>query len=148
MIGGARLLVEGIGLLLRERRLWSLAAMPVLLALVFVGLAMALFWHWSADVFALVAGWLPLLEPREWYTWIWLGPAKLLFWLLGWALFLAAAALAAAVAFLLANVVAAPFLDALSRRVEEIVAGRAPEGEGSGLDAIWREGRFAAANEL
>ena len=69
-------------------------------------------------------------------------------WLLGWALFVAAAALAAAVSFLLANVVAAPFLDALSRRVEEVVAGRAPEGEGSGLAAIWREGRFAVASEL
>jgi len=148
MLTGARVLLEGLRLLLRQRRLWALAAMPALLALLAVSLAAALVWHWAGPLFELVAGWLPVIEPRAWYTWIWLGPAKLGVWLLARLLFALAAALAVALAFLLAQVAAAPFLDALSRRVEEIVAGAAIDSGEAGLGAIWRDGRAAVASEL
>lgn len=148
MVTGARLLLEGFGLLLRERRLWPLAATPVLLALLAVALAAALVWHWSGPLFAFVTGWLPVIEPGEWYTWIWRGPARFAVWLFGWLLFGLASSLAVALAFLLANVAAAPFLDALSRRVEEIVAGRVGDAGETGLAAVWRDGRVAIASEL
>ena len=68
--------------------------------------------------------------------------------LVGAVLFLGAAASAVVVALLVASVLAAPFLDVLSRRVEAIVSGRVRDvGEG-GLWLSVRAGVRAAAWEL
>lgn len=147
MIEGVRLLLEGLRLLLRERRLWPLAAAPVLLAVAAVLLSSGLLYAYAGPLYVLLTAWLPHPEATAWYTWLWVGPAKLLLWIGGGLAFALASALALAVAFLLANLAAAPFLDALSRRVEALVAGAAVDSGESGLRALWNEGRLALVGE-
>lgn len=148
MIDGVRLLFEALRLLVRERRLWPLAAAPVLIAIAAVAATAVLLFEYAAPLHALLTGWLPHLDAGAWYTWIWIGPAKLLVGLFAVVLDLLAAVLAITFAFLLANVVAAPFLDALSRRVEALIAGTVVDAGDSGLRAVWNEGRSAVAAEL
>jgi CysZ protein len=104
--------------------------------------------HYAQPLHALVSGWLPSVDAGAWYEWLWVGPVKLLVSLLGSLLFLLAAGVALVAAFLVANLASAPFVDALSRRVEEIVAGRVEEVAEPGLRGLLREGRAAVANEL
>jgi CysZ protein len=56
--------------------------------------------------------------------------------------------LAMAIAFLVANVLASPFLDALSRRVEALVEGRVHEVADEGIFDAIREGGRAMSEEL
>jgi CysZ protein len=91
---------------------------------------------------------MPRPEAGEWYTWIWIGPARALLALLRAVLFALASALALALSFLLANLVAAPFLDGLSRRVEAIETGGVVEGTEGGLRGVWEEGRRALTAEI
>lgn len=149
MIGGARtglgVLADGMRMLRRERSLWPLALTPALFASIAVCLAAAGVWAYADWIQGMVAGWLPNVEAGAWYSWLWVGPLELLLFLLRWLLFLFAAALAVALAFLLANVAAAPFLDRLSQRVEAIVRGVPPEGTDRPL---WVEIRHTMSNEL
>jgi CysZ protein len=145
---GAWLLAESIGLLRRERSLWRLAALPITLsaAACLVALA-ALAWNAGA-LFAWVAGFAPEVEARSWWEWLWVGPAKLALHSLTVLAFLAVAAGGVLAAWLLAGVAAAPFLEALSRRVEELVAGGSREESSAGLGAILRDGGRAVLEEL
>lgn len=148
MIAGVRtgvgVLIDGVRMLRRERSLWPLAAMPALLATVAVCIAAAGVWAYADWIQSMVGGWVPVVEATTWYSWLWIAPAKLLLFLLRWLLFLFVAALAVALAFLCANVAAAPFLDRLSQRVETIVRGAPPEGSDRPL---WVEIRHAVSNE-
>jgi len=148
MLEGVQLLFEGLRLLRRDRRLWPLAAAPVLLAIAAVGATSALLYAYAGPLYGLLTAWLPRPEATAWYTWVWIGPAKVLLALAGAALFALAAALSVAIAFLAANAVAAPFLDVLSRRVEAIAAGAVIESDERGWRAVWNEGRIAVAGEL
>lgn len=148
MVAGVSLVLEGIRLLLRERRLWALAAAPALLAMAAVMLAASLVWAYAGPLFAFVTAWLPDVEAGAWYTWLWVGPVKVVLTLIGWLLFALASALAVALAFLLANVAAAPILDLLSRRVEQIAGGRVVESDDSILAALWTDGRLAVVGQL
>lgn len=148
MLEGVQILFEGVRLLLHERRLWPLAAAPVALAIVAVTIAASLLYAYAGPLYDLLTGWLPRPEATAWYTWIWVGPFKLLTQLAGFLFFALAAAISVATAFLAANAIAAPFLDVLSRRVEAIVAGRVIESDESGWRAVWSEGRIAVAGEL
>lgn len=148
MLDGVRLPFEALRLLLRDRRLWPLAAAPVLLAIGAVTVTAALLFESWGALHHLLTGWLPHPEAGAWYTWIWIGPAKAVVGLVGAAFDLLAAVMILTFAFLLANVAAAPFLDALSRRVEASVAGSIADRGETGLRALWREGRSALAAEL
>jgi CysZ protein len=129
---GLLLLSEGFGFLRRQARLWPLAIIPVLFALVFVGLVGSVFWIHLDGIHEVCAAWLPMLEAEAWWAWIWVGPGKLLFWLLGWLAVVVSFALSLVAALLLANLVSAPFLDHLSQRVEAIALGdHAPSESGS-----------------
>jgi CysZ protein len=148
IFAGAGLFVEALRMLRRQRNLWGLAAVPVAVAMGTVSLALGLFYANAGEIYAFVTGWLPVIEVTEWYRWIWLGPAKVVLTGLGYLLFLAAAGIAVVVAYLAATAISAPFLDALSRRVEAIEAGDILESEESGWRALIAEGRRAIAGEL
>jgi uncharacterized protein involved in cysteine biosynthesis len=145
---GIRLFFEGYRLLRRERSLWGLATVPTLLAVAAVSGAVWLVYSNAAGLHDGVTAWMPLLEVEAWYAWLWLGPSKLALALLGYILFLLAAGLAMVAAFLLANVASAPFLDALSERVEQIATGAAGPGASWNLRALLGEGQRALVNEL
>lgn len=148
MVTGVALVFEGLRLLLRDRRLWPLAAAPALLALSATLLAATLVYHYAGPLYGALTAWMPLPEAGAWYTWIWVGPAKLVLGLAGGLLFALATAMSLALSFLAANVAAAPFLDGLSRRVESIETGGVVESSEGGLRGLWEDGRAALGGEL
>ncbi|UCE86624.1 MAG: EI24 domain-containing protein [Deltaproteobacteria bacterium] len=141
----ARLHLEGLRLLLREASLRRLAWAPILIAFACFALALGLVIAHAGSLYAFAAGWLPTVEAGAWYTWAWVGPARFLLAVVGVALFLALVAVGFVLAFTLASVVASPFLDVLSRRVETLVQGAPPADEAAGL---WREAGRAVLEEL
>lgn len=145
---GARLHLEALGLLWREKGLWPLVALPFALsALAFGGVASFVALRASA-LHAFVSGWLPVLRADAWWEWIWVGPAWLAVETAGWLLFGALALALLVTAFLIASIVASPFLEALSRRVEQRVTGRVRDAEAGGsFAAILRDGGRAAVEE-
>lgn len=146
--GGFLLLREGLRLVRRRRDLWRFAAVPLATSLVLVSLALGGLYAYAGEVHSLLSGWMPVLEAEAWYEWIWIGPGRVLFAVLGYVLFLLALALAVVAASLVANVVSAPFLDALSQQVERIEIGQVVEMGGSGWSAIAGEVRRTVLGEL
>jgi CysZ protein len=69
---------------------------------------------------------LPVLEAARWWSWIWVGPGRVVLWLIGWLGVAVGFALALVVALLTANLLSAPFLDQLSVRVERIEKANEP----------------------
>ena len=123
----------GARMLFRERRLWLLAAVPIALSLAAFSAAIGFVVGNATFLHEFAAGWLPSLEAQAWYAWLWIGPAKGLLWTVGWLMFLAIAAGCLVLAFVLASLLAAPFHDALSARVEEIQTGAVRDDSGSGF---------------
>jgi CysZ protein len=144
---GLFLLAEGAGFLRRERRLWPLAVIPVFFATLLVGVAVALFWVRLETIHSAWLSVLPVLEATDWWAWIWVGPGKLVIWLLGWLGVVVAFALSLIAALLLANLVSAPFLDQLSQRVERIARGELL-ATSAGSDGVIRETLRSFAAEL
>jgi len=147
-VGGLKLVFESLGLLFRKRSLWGLAAIPMLFSLVAILGVAGLIFEFAGPVMVFLTGWMPELEVGAWYTWIWLGPAKLVFAALGALLFAIFSGLSLLLAFLLANLLSAPFLDALSKRVESIETGGVYDPGDTGWKAIVGEARRTMANEL
>jgi len=144
---GLFLLAEGAGFLRRERRLWPLAVIPVFFATLLVGMAVALFWVRLEMIHSAWLSVLPVIEATDWWAWIWVGPGKLVIWLLGWLGVVVAFALSLIAALLLANLVSAPFLDQLSQRVERIARGELPTTS-AGSGGVIRETLRSFAAEL
>ena len=145
---GFGLIREALGILRRERRLWSLASVPILATALALAGAVILITAFFPEIHAFATGWLPALDASAWYEWLWIGPAVAVLWLLGRVLLVALSVAGAVAAFILANLVSAPFLDALALRVESLEAGTpAPEAEGSFI-AIVRDGAQALREEL
>lgn len=136
LLSGLGLLVEGFRFLRRERRLWPLAVVPVLFALLSTAAAATLFFVNLSTIHALWAGLLPGLEATAWWTWLWVGPGRVLFWLIAWLAVALSLAVAMVAALLLANLASAPFLDLLSQRVERIVLGADPAPESAPGSAV------------
>ena len=132
---GMRLATEGFAFLRGQPRLWGLAMVPVAFALLCVGGAGTLFWQSLDEIHAFFVSLLPVLEAEAWWTWLWVGPGKLLFFLLGWLAVLLSFAVTFVGALLVANVASAPFLDVLSERVEGIVLGHDAVSSDEGLVA-------------
>ncbi len=122
--GGVRLATEGFSFLRGHPRLWGLAMVPVLFAMLLVGGAGSAFWLHLDEVHAFFAAYLPALEAGAWWTWLWVGPGKALLFLARWLAVLLSFAVTFVAALLVANVASAPFLDALSERVEAIELGQ------------------------
>ena len=140
--------LEGFRLLRRERRLWKLAFVPFLIALVACTVTGALLVAYLDVVHAVATAWLPDPQVGAWYSWLWVGPVRILGFVAGLVLTGVLAGLALVGSFLVANVVSSPFLDALSRRVEAVVAGRVEEVSDPGLFGAVREGGRAMSEEL
>lgn len=136
---GFGLPLEALGLLRRERRLWGPAGFPLALSLTAVVAAVATVWSFSPEIQAAITAQLPSLETGAWYTWLWIGPARAGIWIGARLLFLLVAAAAVLAALLVANLLAAPFHDVLSRRVEELETGGVREAEGEGLGDAARD---------
>lgn len=134
-------------LLLRERRLWPLAAVPLLLSVTAVVGAAGAVVSWSGEIRAFASGLFPAVSADAWYAWLWVAPLRAVFFVLGLLLLAAVAALAVAAAFALASLLASPFHDALARRVEEIVTGRVEEIGEPGLRGVLRQGWRAVREE-
>ncbi|MBJ20319.1 MAG: hypothetical protein GY910_19875 [bacterium] len=127
---GVMLLAEGFSFLRAQRRLWVLALVPVLFALVGVVSAVGLFWAHLEAIQQIFAGMFPVLEATHWWTWIWVAPGKALFWGLRWLAVGVSFAVSLVAGLLVANLASAPFLDRLSQRVEDVVLGaRGPSAD-------------------
>jgi CysZ protein len=147
LLGGFRLPFEGARLLWRERRLWGPAAVPFALSLLAFTAVFYLIVSHAGALHAFATAWMPELVATRWFQWIWIGPALLLLKLTGAFLFLALAGACVLAAFLLASLLASPFHDALSRRVEEIEAGVVRDDTGDGLVGALREAGRALREE-
>jgi CysZ protein len=145
---GLAIHLEGLRLLRGERSLWTLAVVPFLIALVACTLTGALLVAYIDVVHGLATGWMPHLEIAAWYQWLWKGPVRVVLFAVGVLLTAALAGLALVMAFLVANVISSPFLDALSRRVEAVVEGRVSEIADPGVFGAIREGGRAMSEEL
>lgn len=132
LLNGFQLPFEGGRMLVAERSLWAPAAVPAGFSLCAFAAATALLFGFSGELYSWATQWMPVLEAGAWYSWIWIGPARVGLTLIGGLLFAAIAVVGLLLAFLAANVLASPFLDVLSERVERIVSGgvedRAPSG--------------------
>lgn len=149
---GFALPLRGAGLLWRERGLWSAAAVPFLLSILALAGALWGIAEWAPEFYAWTGAWLPEPHAERWYAWLWVGPLMALRFGVRVLLAVVAAAFAAVVALLLASVVAAPFHEVLSRRVERLVTGAVAEVElgwgqtlGDALRAIWEDLRRVLA---
>jgi CysZ protein len=148
LAAGFRLPWVGARLLLRERRLWAPALVPLLLSLGAFGLAASALLAFAGPLHRWLTAWMPSPVARDWLSWLWVGPAQLGLALLGVALFLAAAAVCLAVAFAAANLLASPFHDALAARVERLVTGREPGLAAAAPAGVLRDAARALREEL
>jgi uncharacterized protein involved in cysteine biosynthesis len=148
LAAGFRLPWVGARLLLRERRLWAPALVPLLLSFAAVAAALSGLVAFAGPLHRGLTGWMPTPVATDWLSWLWVGPARLGLALLGVGLFLAAAALCLAVGFALANLLASPFHDALAARVERLVTGREPGPAAARGGAVLRDAARALRGEL
>lgn len=130
-LDGLRLPFEGARLLIKERSLWAPSAVPIGLSISAIAIAVSMLVAYSSELYTWATLWMPVVEAGAWYTWLWIGPAKAALSAIGAVLFLVIAGVSLLAAFLVANVLASPFLDVLAYRVELIESGRVV-GDGSG----------------
>ncbi len=140
--------LEGGRLLLRERRLWSLALVSMLLSLAAFAAAITFIVRYAGEIHAGVTEWMPVIEATHWTSWIWVGPVQLAFAAIGAFLFLLVAGACLVAAYFVAGLLASPFHDVLSQRVERIVTAAGGDDAGSGLLETLREGGRALLEEL
>jgi CysZ protein len=141
LMDGFQLPLEGGRLLLREKRLWAPAAAPIGFSLLAFAAAASVLVAHAGGLYEWVTLWVPTPEATSWYAWLWVGPAKAVLAILGAVVFAVVTGVALLISFLVANVLASPFLDVLASRVELIetgvVAEDAPEGLiGTGADVL------------
>lgn len=148
LLGGFRLPFEALGVLRRERRLWPLALLPVLLSLTAFGVSIGLVAANAAELYAWATDWLPSLSAQRWYEWLWVGPARAALAALGAGLFLGLVGVCLVAAYLVASVLASPIHDALAARVEQILTGGVVEQGAGGVRALLREGGRSMREEL
>jgi len=148
LASGLRLPLEGLRLLRSERRLWPLAMVPFLLSLAAFGTAVGLVVAYAGEIYGWATAWIPVLEVERWYQWLWIGPARAGLAALGAAFFSAIAAACLVAAYLVANLLASPFHDALAARVERLVTGSVIDESVSGIGGLVREAGRAMREEL
>lgn len=133
LLDGFQLPLEGGRLLLREKRLWALAAAPIGFSLLAFAVAAWLLASHAGRLYEWATLWMPALEAASWVAWLWVGPAKAALAIVGALIFALFAGVVLLVSFLVANVLASPFLDVLASRVEWIETGAVEENAASGL---------------
>jgi CysZ protein len=133
LMDGFQLPLEGGRLLLREKRLWAPAVAPIGFSLLAFAAAASVLVAHAGGLYEWVTLWVPTPEAASWYAWLWVGPAKAALAILGAVVFAVVAGLALLISFLVANVLASPFLDVLASRVELIETGVVEEDAPTGL---------------
>jgi CysZ protein len=133
LMDGFRLPLEGGRLLLREKRLWAPAAAPIGFSVLAFAVAGSLLVAHAGDLYQWATLWAPVPEATSWYAWLWVGPAKAALAILGVLIFAVIAGVGLLISFLVANVLASPFLDVLASRVELIETGVVEEDAPTGL---------------
>jgi CysZ protein len=133
LMDGFQLPFEGGRLLLREKRLWAPAVAPIGFSLLAFAAAASVLVAHAGGLYEWVTLWVPTPEAASWYAWLWVGPAKAALAILGAVVFAVVAGLALLISFLVANVLASPFLDVLASRVELIESGVVEEDAPTGL---------------
>lgn len=135
-LSGTALFFEGFGMLRSQRSLWLLASVPVLFSILALALGLGLLFSNCSEVRVWVDSMLPVVVVSHWYEWIWLGPAKVALAALSCVILLVVAAVVGLISILVASLLAAPFLDRLSWRVEQIEDGSVIEADDTGLRAL------------
>jgi len=148
LLDGFQLPLEGGRLLLREKRLWALAAAPIGFSLLAFAVAASLLFAHAGELYAWATLWMPAPEAASWIAWLWVGPAKAALAILGGLIFAVVAGVVLLVAFLAANVLASPFLDMLASRIESLETGAVEEDAASGLIGTGAEVLRALREEL
>ena len=132
---GFRMAWRGIAFLGRHHTLWKWAILPTVINIVVFTLAFALFVFFYQDIYGLATGFLPQTPPQTWYAWFWVAPLRFLGWGIGLLLLLTALVVLYLIFLLLGTTIAAPFLDVLAQRVEDLVTERAQEEPATVLGA-------------
>jgi uncharacterized protein involved in cysteine biosynthesis len=148
VLDGFRLPFEGGRLIISERRLWAPALAPIGFSLVAFSVAIALLVGYAGELYGWSTQWMPVLEAHAWWSWLWIGPAVTGLKLIGVLLFLIVAGVALLISFLAASVLASPFLDVLSYRVEAIQAGTVVDESDSGMLGIGTDALRSVREEL
>jgi len=144
---GLGLVFDGMRLLVGNRGLWLLAAVPVALTFAALATTLVLIVEYYDVIRLFLTGWLPALEAGAWYAWLWVGPGRLLLFLFGLLLFVLFSGACLVLAFLLANLLSSPFLDVLSQRVEGIASGTVFDSGDHGLSAVFADAGRSLVNE-
>jgi CysZ protein len=97
------------------------------------GLAAVLFLAALDGLTETVQSWLAIAPPEAWYGWLWVAPLRALAFLARWILILAFAAAVYLMFTLVGGILASPFLDVLSRRVERLQTGGVVDVGGEGF---------------
>ena len=124
---GFQLALRGIAFLGQHRALWKWAVLPAAINIVVFAVAFAVFLVFYPDLYSLATGFLSLDPPQIWYAWLWVAPLRLIAWVIGMLLLVTALVVLFLAFLILGTAIAAPFLDVLAQRVEEIVTGQVPE---------------------
>ncbi|MCI0410098.1 MAG: EI24 domain-containing protein [Acidobacteria bacterium] len=138
---------EGARLLLGEPKLRRLSWIPVLISALTLSATLVALALYVSEIHSFVTSWMPHLEAGRWYTWLWIGPGRLALAILAGILLLAVAGCALVVAFLIANLLAAPVHEVISQRVEAVVGG-SRSGDTGGVMQSLRDGARALIEEL
>jgi CysZ protein len=122
-VSGALEIPRALGLLRRERSLWVWCVLPLALNLIFFVAAVAVFVAYYDPLTEGIRAFLATQDPQAWYEWLWVGPLRLLGWLVQWMLVIAVALVVYLLFTVVGSVIASPFLDVLSQRVEQLKTG-------------------------
>jgi uncharacterized protein involved in cysteine biosynthesis len=121
---------------------------PIGFSLLAFSVAISLLVGYAGELYGWATQWMPALEAQAWWAWLWIGPAKAGLTLIGTLLFLTIAGVSLLISFLVANILASPFLDALSYRVEAIRAGKVIDESASGILGLGTDALRSMREEL
>jgi CysZ protein len=133
---GFQIAFRGVAFLGQHRTLWKWALLPTAINIVVFTAAFALFLSFYPKLYDLTTGFLYLDAPVTWYAWLWVAPLRLLAWGIGLLLLMTTLVVLYFAFLILGTVIAAPFLDVLAQRVEELTSDQAPEERTTFLGAL------------
>jgi len=121
LYSGVRAVASAAAFLRGERRLWGLCIAPILTTSLLFALTIVAFFGLAFDpLYGWLEGAIRVADPQAWWEWLWVAPLRGVAWLLRAGIVVVFFGLLYLLFVALGGVVAAPFLDLLSRRVEEI----------------------------
>jgi len=138
---------QSVPFLFQHRTLWKWAALPALVNGLVFAAALAVFLWAYPSIYDLVTSFLQAESPTAWYGWLWVGPLRVLAWIIGALLILASIAILYLVFILLGTIIASPFLDVLAQRVEEIATGQIAAQRPT-LSSVWQSFFVSIVAEL